>query len=300
MRYLLLGGSGFIGSHLAKSLAKNHEVIVAGHGSSFSMEGVTYIQLDFTKCKDFTEYIKDVDVIIHMVSTITPSDNLSDVNGEIADNVFPTTILLDNAAKLNKEVVFISSGGTVYGENDNPNKETDDTNPICNYGISKLLIEKYLKLYSHFYGMKYKIIRLSNPYSEKVYHGKKQGVIPIIIDNILNNNPIAVWGENQIRDYIYIDDAINGIISILNYQGSLHTFNIGSGEGHALNDVIKLAETKLNKNARLEEYPPRKCDVKTNILDITRVKQETGWAPSVSLSKGIDIIVEQKRSNQNE
>jgi len=212
--------------------------------------------------------------------------------------VFPTTILLDNAAKLNKEIVFISSGGTVYGENDNPNKETDDTSPICNYGISKLLIEKYLKLYSHFYGMKYKIIRLSNPYSEKVYHGKKQGVIPIIIDNILNNSPIAIWGENQIRDYIYIDDAINGIISVLNYQGSLHAFNIGSGEGHALNDVIKLAETKLNKKARLEEYPPRKCDVNTNILDITRVKQETGWTPSVSLSKGIDIIVEQKRSNQ--
>lgn len=294
MRYLLLGGSGFIGSHLASVLSQEHEVTVIGHGPNFKLKNVQYRQLDFTNCHNFTDYIKDADVIVHMVSTIIPSDNLTNVNQEIADNVFPTTILLENAANLKKEIVFISSGGAIYGKSDHPNNEQDQTNPICNYGISKLLIEKYLGLYHHFYGLKYKIIRLSNPYSEEVYHGKKQGVIPIIIDYIKNDKIIPIWGNKQIRDYIHIDDAIQGIIAILNYRGKKTTFNLGSGVGHTINNVINLAEAKLGKKAKLKYYPARKCDVNKSVLDISLVKQETGWTPKISLSSGIDKIIKKK------
>ncbi|MBR3169103.1 NAD-dependent epimerase/dehydratase family protein [Candidatus Saccharibacteria bacterium] len=294
MKYLLLGGSGFIGSHLAAILSQEHEVTVVGHGSSFNLQNVQYRQLDFVNCHDFTNYIKDADVIVHMVSTIIPSDNLANVNQEIADNVFPTTILLENAAKLKKEIVFISSGGAIYGENSHPNSERDQTNPICNYGISKLIIEKYLELYHHFYGLKYKVIRLSNPYSEEVYHGKKQGVIPIIIDDIKNDKIIPIWGNKQVRDYIHIDDAIKGIIAVLNYHGKESIFNLGSGIGHTINNVIDLAETKLNKKAKLKYYPARKCDVNKNVLDISLIKQETGWSPKISLSNGINKIIEKK------
>lgn len=299
MKYLLLGGSGFIGSHLAEALKDQHQVTVIGYGDSFDLAGVEYQQLDFVKCKDFTNYIKDADVIVHMVSTIIPSDDLSNVNQEIADNVFPTTILLENAAKSNKEIVFISSGGTVYGESSQPNSENSSTNPICNYGISKLLIEKYLNLYHHFYNLKYKTIRLSNPYSEEVYHGKKQGVIPIVVDDIINHKIIPVWGDQQIRDYIHIDDAISGIIAILNYTGNEHTFNLGSGVGHTLSDVISLAEAKLDQTARTEPHPARKCDVDKNILDISLIKKATGWTPQISLSEGINKIIEKKTAKES-
>ncbi|MBQ3292864.1 NAD-dependent epimerase/dehydratase family protein [Candidatus Saccharibacteria bacterium] len=298
MKYLLLGGSGFIGSFLASSLAKEHDVTVIGHGPKFGLPNVKYQQLDFTGCKDFTKYIKDIDVIIHMVSTIIPSDNLSNVNQEIADNIFPTTILLKNAAELKKEVVFISSGGTVYGENSKKNSEFDPENPICNYGITKLMIEKYLHLYHHFYGLKYKVIRLSNPYSEAVYHGKKQGVIPVIIDSIVKDRVIPVWGDKEVRDYIHIDDAIAGIIAVLNYKGKVRVFNLGSGIGHTVHNIITLAESKLNKKAKIEYHPARKCDVEKNVLDISLIKKETGWTPNIPLSKGIDKIIAQKTNGE--
>ena len=167
MRYLLLGGSGFIGKHLATALlARGDAVTIAGKSPSFNMQGAKYIQLDFVNCNDFSEYIKDIDVIVHLISTILPSDNLLNVNEEISANVFPTTTLLKNVSDLQKEIVFISSGGTIYGESAKPCSEKTPTNPICNYGLSKLLIEKYLGLFNHIYDLKYKVVRLSNPYSE--------------------------------------------------------------------------------------------------------------------------------------
>lgn len=295
MKYLLLGGSGFIGAHLASVLSKKHDVTVIGYGPSFDLKNVTYHQLDFVNCHDFSEYINDIDVVVHLVSTIIPSDNLSNINQEIADNVFPTTILLDNAARLHKKIIFISSGGTVYGENKQPNSEQTPTNPICNYGVSKLLIEKYLYLYHHFYDLDYRIVRLSNPYSEKIYHGKKQGVIPIIIDNIINQNTIDIWGKKQVRDYIHIDDAINGIVAVLDYQGAERIFNIGSGEGHTVEDVINITEAKLGQTAHIKYLPRRKCDVETNVLDISLIKQKTGWSPKISLSEGINKIIRSKQ-----
>ena len=294
MKYLLLGGSGFIGSYLATSLSQKHDVAVIGHGPKFDLPNVAYRQLDFVHCQDFTSYIKDVDVVIHMVSTIIPSDNLSNVNQEISDNLFPTITLLDNASKLQKEIVFMSSGGTVYGENSKPNSENSPTNPICNYGITKLMIEKYFELYHHFYELKYKIIRLSNPYSEVVYHGKKQGIILIVVDHIAKGNVIPIWGDHQIRDYIHIDDAIAGITSILDYSGQEKIFNIGSGNGHTVHDIINLAESKLHKKAKIEYRPARKCDVDKNILDISLIKEKTGWTPKTSLSEGIDKVIAQK------
>ena len=294
MKYLLLGGSGFIGSFLAKSLSREHDVTIIGHGEKFDLPNVKYQQLDFVSCKDFTKYIKNVDVIIHMVSTIIPSDNLANVNREIAENIFPTTILLKNASELNKKIVFISSGGTIYGESTQPNSEQGPTNPICNYGITKLMIEKYLDLYHHFYGLDYKVIRLANPYSEAVYHGKKQGVVPIIIDSIIKDKTIPVWGDKEVRDYIHIDDAISGITAILNYKGKEKIFNLGSGVGHTVHNIINLAETKLDKKAKIEYHPPRKCDVEKNVLDITLIKKATGWEPKISLSKGIDKVIAEK------
>lgn len=281
MKYLLLGGSGFIGSHLAKRLtSEGHDAVVAGRE-----------QLDFTKCTDFTKYIKDVDVIVHMISTIIPSDNTSKIDLEIEDNVKPTLALFRDASRLNKKIVFISSGGAVYGESKTKNKENGATNPICNYGIVKLMIEKYLALYHDYYGLEYRIVRPSNPYSGKVYHDKKQGVIPIIIDNTKQEKPIMLYGDEQTRDYIYIDDLINGIDAVLKYKGKQRIFNIGSGVGHTTNDIVKIVEGKLGKKAKIKKASARKCDVIKNVLDIDLIYKETGWRPEISLEKGIEKII---------
>ena len=297
MKILLLGGSGFIGSQLARKLiAAEHTVTIIGREDGFSLPGAEYRQLNFVECTDFDDVIKDADIVVHMVSTIIPSDSLQTVNQEISDNVFPTTFLLESASKLKKKIIFISSGGTVYGENTEKNSESDPTNPICNYGISKLLIEKYLHLYNHFYGLDYRTIRLSNPYSETVYHGKKQGVIPIVIENIINDSPIEIWGKNQVRDFIHIDDVVDGIIGVINYDGKERTFNLGSGIGHTVEDIIAIASQKLNKEPSLKFSSPRKCDVKHSVLNINLITRETGWKPKLSLEDGIDKIINNKLS----
>lgn len=296
MRYLLLGGSGFIGSHLAKRLAPKNQIIIVGHQPEYKIEGfsdIEYRQVDFTKCKDFTDYIKDVDVIVHMVSTVIPSEDTSKINLEINDNIVPTIRLLEDASKLKKEVVFISSGGAVYGENEIKNKETSPTDPICNYGVIKLTIEKYLALYNQYYGLKYKIIRPSNPYSGVVYHNKKQGIIPVIIDNIKKGTTMTIYGDKQIRDYIYIGDLIDGIVAVLEYTGDKRIFNIGTGEGHDIKGLIEIIEKKLGKQLKIKWCPARKCDVLKNVLDITLIKKETSWEPKVSLADGIDKIIKE-------
>lgn len=288
-RYLLLGGSGFIGSRLMMSLAPENEVVVIGHQPSLDvdLQNVKYKQLDFVNCEDFSEYVRDVDVVVHLISTIIPSEATNSIALEMNENIKPTLALLRDASRLKKRVIFVSSGGTIYGNSETKNKENSATNPICNYGIVKLAIEKYLELFHGYYGLDYRIIRPSNPYSEKVYQNKKQGIIPIIIDSIINRRTMRIYGEKQVRDYIHIDDLIDGMMAVLNYDGDERIFNIGTGVGYSTEEVIKMIEEGLGKKLQVELVEARKCDVYRNVLDVSLIKQETGWGPKITLEEGI-------------
>lgn len=289
MKYLLLGGSGFIGSRLAEKLSDQHQIVVVGHQAGLSFgNNIEYQQLDFTKCQDFTKYIQDIDVVVHMVSTIIPSDDIKNMNTEISDNVIPTITLLKNVSNLKKKLVFISSGGSIYGENNEKNNEDSPLNPICNYGIIKLIIEKYIEMFGRYYGLDYKIIRPSNPYNEDIQHNKKQGLVPVVIDSIIKDKEINLYGGAEtVRDYIHIDDLISGIRAILDYNGAERIFNIGTGKGYTTEELIKIIEEQIGKRAKINQLPARKCDVKKNILDISRIKKETNWQPTISLEEGI-------------
>lgn len=296
MRYLLLGGTGFIGSCLAKKLALEGEVVITGRRPRIDMvmPNLRYQQLDFTKCGNFAKYMKDVDVVVHLVSTIVPSEETDLMMMEVEENVGPTLALLKEASRLGKKIVFVSSGGAVYGECKMSNRECDNTNPICNYGIIKLMIEKYLALYHDYYGLDYRIVRPSNPYSEVVYHEKKQGIIPIIIDNIINEKEMNIYGEGQIRDYIHIDDFVDGMKAVLDYRGDERIFNIGTGMGYSISEVVGMIEKKMKGQLRIKQCGARKCDVSRNVLDISLIERETGWRPKISLSEGISRVVESR------
>lgn len=298
MRYLLLGGSGFIGTYLAKELAKQHSVVVIGHQPTvfFSDKNIEYRQLDFVKCRDFSKYIQDVDVIVHMVSTTTPTDRTDGLNAEIDANLIPSIKLFDDASKLGKTVVFISSGGAIYGESAKKNRENDALNPICSYGIVKLAIEKYLEMYGRYFGLNYKIIRPSNPYDENIQHEKKQGIVPVIIDCALNGKELALYGSDQtVRDYIHISDLIEGIKAVLDYKGKEKIFNIGTGRGYTTREVIDEIEKQTGKKIKIKMSPMRKCDAKENVLDISLINKETGWEPKISLGEGIKRALESKQ-----
>lgn len=299
-KYLVLGGNGFIGKCITKSLALEDEVIVADHNIDHCDEisNVTYKKIDFARCDNFTELLDGVDTVIHLISTIGPNDRLNNINQEISDNVFPTIKLLNNMVELKtKKIVFVSSGGTVYGEHSNePILEEEIKRPICNYGILKDLIEKYLQLYHFYYQLDYRVIRLANPYSEVTKHGKSQGIIPIFTDHLLNDEPIYIWGDgNDVRDYIYIDDAISAILKIMQYEGEEKIFNVGTGKGYTVNQVLSIISENLDISAPKVCYQEsRKCDVKNNVLSVDKVSSLVGWYPETSLEDGIQKIIRKK------
>ena len=299
-KYLILGGNGFIGKYLTTYLSMDNEVVVADYNIAHDFEklNVTYQKLDFTNCHDFTYLLNGVDTVVHLVSTIVPSDNTNSIRQDITDNVFPTIQLLDDMVQCNTTtILFLSSGGTVYGEHSLSEILEDEVkNPICNYGIIKDLIEKYLQLYYLYYQLDYRIIRLANPYSDVTKHGKSQGIIPIFADRLLNDEVVNIWGDGEdVRDYIYIDDAIQAILQIMQYDGDEKAFNVGTGKGYTVNHVLSLICDELGvSNPNVCYQRGRKCDVKNNVLDINRVNSLIGWEPKVDLEEGIKKIVRKK------
>ena len=170
MKYLVLGSNGFIGSNLVKQLMKEKcdlrlFDLKLNKDNNLIHNNIEYIQGEFGIDCDFDALTKDIDIVYHLISTTIPSSNIG-YNIEIQQNVMGTIKLLDSCVKNKiKKIIFISSGGTVYGKSKGiPFKEDDCTNPICSYGIQKLSIEKYIQLYNNMYGLDYRIIRLANPY----------------------------------------------------------------------------------------------------------------------------------------
>lgn len=301
-KILLLGGNGFIGKYIANELAlnKENEVIIADRhiDENLKLKNISFKKINFVNCDDFSSFLDGVDTVVHLISTINPSDDISNIEKEIQENIFPTLKLLENMSQCHtRKIVFVSSGGTIYGEHSKGSiSEITRTNPICNYGILKDLIEKYLFMFHHYHGIEYKVIRLSNPYSEITKSGKSQGIIPIFIDQLLNNEVVNVWGNGEdVRDYIYINDAISAIVKIINYDGKTNVFNVGTGIGHTVNEVLNMLIQKLNiESPNICYKNSRKCDVKNNVLDIKKISKTLNWVPEVSLEDGIDRVIRKK------
>ncbi len=300
-KYLVLGGNGFIGKYIVNQLSLSNEVVVADYNIEHTEENehITYKKLDFIGCEDFSDYLDGVDTVIHLISTIGPNDRTDTINQEIYENIFPTVRLLENMVQCGtQKIIFVSSGGTVYGEHSlDPICESDSKNPICNYGILKELIEKYLHLYHVYYGMEYKVIRLANPYSDVVKKGKKQGIIPILIDQISKGETVRIWGDGEdVRDYIYIDDAVDAIMKIIHYDGEEATFNVGTGIGYSINSVLEVIEQEMGvEKPSIEYVDGRKCDVRNNVLNVDRIREETGWQATTPLKSGIQKVIEMKK-----
>lgn len=299
--YLILGGCGFIGRHLVEEILKNDkdanitivDVIEDEHFKKLS--NITQIKKSFSQILDFDNLVLHTDIIYHLISTTTPSDFTDKIKQDFDDTIIPTINLLEAISKhQDKKLIFVSSGGTVYGACESlPIKEAEKLNPICTYAVQKVVIEKYIEAYAHLYNIKYIICRLANPYGIGQNLQKKQGIIPIFINKILNKEVLQVWGDGEaIRDYIFIDDAVNALFHLGQYKGKKHIFNVGSGIGYSINQIIELIVKELEIQKPVTEYlPERMCDVKKNILDISKIEREVGWKPKITIEKGIKEIV---------
>ncbi|UJF34268.1 NAD-dependent epimerase/dehydratase family protein [Paenibacillus hexagrammi] len=299
MNVLVLGGTGFIGSNLCKSLLiRGHKIRIIDRtikNIGFDMTNIECVEADFIDIIDFKPYLKNIDVVYHLISTTVPATSNMNRYFDVNSNVCTTIRLLDDIVKSNaQKIIFLSSGGTIYGQTEiTPIPEDHPTNPICSYGIQKLTIEKYLFFYFHEYGLDYQVVRLSNPYGKGQNGRKGQGVIPIFINKVLKNEEIQIWGDGlTIRDYIYIDDVIEALSTLLEYSGEHRILNLGSGKGSTLIDIINIISSVTGQKALVSFTEARSIDVRANVLDIKKTTKELKWEPKYSLSNGIKLYID--------
>ncbi|NJD56656.1 MAG: NAD-dependent epimerase/dehydratase family protein [Nitrospirae bacterium] len=296
MKCLVLGGGGFLGYHLCRALLDaGHEVRIFDRPniarytvpSPYSIE---WSEGDFVNSEDLERALTGCDIIYHLVSTTLPGSSNDNPSYDIETNVVGTIRLLDlvRGDKFRK-IVFLSSGGTVYGTpKDVPIRESHPTDPVCSYGIAKLTIEKYLFLYHYLYGLDYCIFRFANPFGERQRIEAAQGAVTVFLHNAFHGQPIEIWGDGTvIRDYIYVKDAVDVLVRAIGYAGSHRVFNIGSGEGRSLNQVLAEIEVVLGRHVPLTRVPGRPFDVPSNVLDISLASEMLGWRPKISFREGL-------------
>lgn len=299
---LVVGAGGFLGRYLCRALLDAGAIVrgvslekpVPDRFHSLDDEVAWYIG-DFSDERLMRGAIDGADIVFHLACTTLPATSNEDLIHDISTNVFPTIQLLRLSIEYGIErVVFISSGGTVYGiPREIPITETHETNPICGYGIHKLAIEKYLHLFFHLYGLDYRVLRLSNPYGVDQVASRQQGVIGAFIYNAIHHQSLDVWGDGTVvRDFIHIDDVMNAFLSAAVHAGPSKVFNIGSGFGHSVTDVVDIIRELWAGDILVRYGESRNVDVPVNILDVGRAQLEFSWRPDVSLSQGIKSIVD--------
>lgn len=188
-----------------------------------------------------------------------------------------------------KKIVFPSSGGTIYGISQaNRIVESQTGSPICSYGINKLAIEKYLNLFNRLYGLEYSVLRISNPYGMHQRVDSGQGAIATFLHHAIHHDEIEIWGDGSvIRDYIYVEDVSKAFYKAAQMNTAEKIFNIGSGIGYSINQILAEIELLIGKPLRKRYLEGRILDVPSNILDISKAKINLGWEPRYSLAEGL-------------
>lgn len=293
----IIGGSGFIGSHLIKPLlSTNRKITIIGRNAIPTRhlpKDVSYLAGDYGDCYFIRGVLQEVDEIIALAHSTVPKTSFENPIKDITSNLPAAVQLFDIASDLSiKKLVFVSSGGTVYGKPLKiPLTEEHPTNPISPYGITKITIEKYAKMFYELRALPIVCVRPSNAFGEGQQPFTGQGFIATAIASVFNGEELLIFGEKgTVRDYIHVSDVASGIISALEQGKPGSSYNIGSGVGRnnkeILDIVFSLAKQK-NLQTKVKILPPRDFDVPINILDCKKIKADTGWLPKISFEEGI-------------
>lgn len=294
---IIYGGGGFIGSHIVDDLLK-HNVKVTVFDKLYSskrnvehvLNKIEFIEGDFDNRQDIKNSLKDKDYVIHLVSSTIPADSNLNPQYDAETNLISTLNLLEECANNKiKKVIFLSSGGTIYGTPVKlPIKEDHPTNPTCSYGIIKLTIEKYLYLYKSLRGLDFRILRFSNPFGERQNPGIGQGLIVTFLYKIKNEQTIEIWGNgNVVRDYFYIKDGVRSIYLSIKDKSNYSVFNISSGKGLSINQILDKFRKVLKLDFNVKYTEPRKFDVQVNILDNKLASRILGWKPVTNIDQAL-------------
>lgn len=293
---VVIGGNGFLGSHLVDQLVDaGHDVTVFGrftHEPIVALpESVRVVKGDLSDRDSVREALDGQDLVAHFASTTSPIDADSDPSLDVRTNLAATVDLLQSAVAAGVErVVFASSGGAIYGDQESsPVTEDSVPRPISPYAIGKLAIEGYLRYFRATHGLDSVSLRISNPYGPRQHPHKRQGVIPIFLHRINRGMPIEVFGDgSMVRDYLYVTDAARMITAAMNAVTSHEVYNIGSGEGASVAELVQLCREVTGRDIVVVTAPTPPAFVDRIVLDVSRFTEEFGVRASVPLREGIE------------
>lgn len=307
--HLVLGGLGFIGRHTALALARRGKRVTvvdrmpppldfeAEFGAAFEGLSLVFRQAEIASV-DWDDLLESVDVVHHYAWSTIPQTANDDPLGDLDQNVRSSVRLLEALRRFpGKRLVFASSGGTVYGRlNQTPVPETHHFAPITAYGVSKASVEMYLGFYRACYGLDCRVARISNPFGAGQDPRRPQGAASAFVFKAMAGEEIAIWGDGSVvRDYIHISDLAEGLISLAEapaeLSGNPPVFNIASGVGISLNDIIETLTGHLGVSPSVRYQPGRAFDLPVSVLDITLAKERLGWSPRFSFDEGCKRMV---------
>ena len=297
MKCVVFGGGGFIGSAIVdRLLLDKHSVRIFERPriqpfrKFRANEEVEWITGDLSSANDVSDAVAGTDAVFHLVSTTLPKNSNDDPVYDVQSNVVASLQILNAMVVQDvRKIIFISSGGTVYGNPMYlPIDEKHPTDPLVSYGITKLAIEKYLRIYERTHGIRSVTLRVANPYGERQRVETAQGAVGVFLHQALKKVPIDIWGDGSVtRDYIHISDVAEAFVKALHYAGNQSVFNISSGLGTSLNELIAMLEITLGHAIERRHLAARPFDVPASVLSNQLARQELNWAPVTSMQQGI-------------
>ena len=297
MKCLVTGGAGFVGSHLIEQLLDdNHSVVCFDDfstGKSVNLSNVdnliNIIEGDIRDSKIVGNVIQDVDCVFHLAAQISVSRSTREPRFDASVNIDGTINLLEAICNSSvKRLIYISTGGAIYGEPKHlPASEETHENPISPYGLSKLVAEKYIHWFGKTYDLSYSIIRPANIYGPRQDPLGEAGVISIFLGEIINNNPLNIFGDGKdTRDYVFVKDIADICIKAMN-SSQIDVYNAGTGKQTDLLELIEIIEKATESKAQKKFCDPRPGDVNHISLDSKKALEKLNWNPNTDLSIGI-------------
>jgi UDP-glucose 4-epimerase len=292
---LVVGGNGFLGSHLVDALVEHgHEVTAYDRFTrglpQFESAAVTAVAADFTDRESLSQAVRGHDYVFHFLSATTPASVEQDPVLDIYANLIPSVELFRLCAESGVRRLFLaSSGGAIYGgDMRRTASESYRTHPTSPYAIGKLALENYLHYFEATQSLPYTIFRISNPYGPRQSALKRQGLIAIALDRALKGAAVTRFGSgSMVRDYVYVADLIRMIMNAVDKPGEQRVYNLGRGEGHTVNDILDSISRVTGLELAITEAAVPRTFVEYSVLDISRYEREYGKTEYTGLDEGI-------------
>ena len=307
MKVLVTGGAGFIGSHLVDRLVQEgHEVVIVDNLSTGKRRNLNraarFFKLDIQSWRLERVFRNErPNIVMHLAAQMDVRKSVEDPIFDAQVNVLGMLNVLQQAIKHGvRKVVFSSSGGAIYGEQEiYPVPESHITRPLSPYGISKLCGEQYLSYYQRVSGLQIVSLRYANVYGPRQDPDGEAGVVAIFIQKLLNNEQAIVNGNGrQTRDFVYVEDVVEANLAVMGHE-TQGTYNVGTGEETSINDLLRILITHTKSTCKEVHGPAKNGEQVRSVIDSSKLRQELSWEPRTELSEGLKRTVDYFRERMD-